>query len=391
MLSRRGSQLMETAVALLCMVAACSGAPNGASSTGLPPGAPIRIASTPRLHVGVTQGDTTQMFARVVTPFLMPDGRLVVPDAGEHMIRIFGPDGTFERAMGREGKGPGEFSMLTDAWARGDTIEAFDSGTGRITRFLPDDSTQVVALAGSGLLAVPGPFGPGWVIGAIVGAGTGGRDGWALEQYGPDGARIRTITRVPGMLRISTPHLTGPGPLSPHQVFAIGGDRLYTGETLTPRLEVWRPDGTPADTIAWQPAPSPNPKDVFSHVIDSTEARWRRQPRGISPKIWASYPVPDHLSVFSDVLVDPDGFVWIRPYRPLQDALPLGGDLGGFGGTKPGGTWMIVAPTGGVVDSVTVPTDLQPEQITRDAVVGITRDSLGVESLGVYPLKRQPR
>ncbi len=329
------------------------------------------------------------MFDRVVTPFLLPDGRLVVPDAGAHTIRLFGPDGAFLEELGREGRGPGEFSVLVDAWPRGDTIEAFDSGTGRITRFFPDDSTQVVALAGGGLLAVPGVFGAGWVIGAIVGAGTSGRDDWALEQYGPDGARIRTITHVPGMLRISTPRLTGPGPLSPHQVFAIGGDRLYTGETLTPKVEVWRPDGAPADTVTWQPAPSPNPKQVFSQVIDSTEARWQRRRSGISPKIWAAYPVPDHLSVFSDVLVDPDGFVWIRPYRPLEDALPLGGDLGGFGGTKPGGTWMIVAPTGVVVDSVAVPAELQPTQITNSAVVGIARDSLGVESVGVYALERR--
>jgi hypothetical protein len=36
-----------------------------------------------------------------------------------------------------------------------------------------------------------------------------------------------------------------------------------------------------------------------------------------------------------------------------------------------------------------LPAELQPIQVTRDAVVGIARDELGVEYVRVYPLERR--
>lgn len=244
-------------------MAACSHPRARASSQSELPGVPVALGAEARLSVGVVRGDTAEMFDRIVTPFLLSDGQLVVPDAGEHTIRVFGPGGKLEERLGREGKGPGEFNTLRDAWARGDTIEAFDPDLTRITRFPPGGQPLVVRLSGGPQpQLVPGPFGAGWVVGAIAGAGTGRRDDWALEQFGPDGALIRTLTHVPGMRRLEVPGFMSPGPLSPRQAFTVAESRLYAGETLTPRLEVWKPDGKLEDTIRWQPAPSPPPRTL---------------------------------------------------------------------------------------------------------------------------------
>jgi len=44
---------------------------------------------------------------------LIPDGRIAVADNGAATIRIFRPDGSFERELGRRGEGPGEFAYLS--------------------------------------------------------------------------------------------------------------------------------------------------------------------------------------------------------------------------------------------------------------------------------------
>ena len=109
-------------------------------------GIPVAVEEPPRLSVGVLSGDTNQEFYRVSTPFLLPDGRLVVPLRGSNVIRVFAADGAFIENLGGEGEGPGEFTGLESAWSRGDTIEAADNRLNRITRFLPDGTVEVVRL-----------------------------------------------------------------------------------------------------------------------------------------------------------------------------------------------------------------------------------------------------
>src|SRR5262249_7271530 len=146
-------------------------------------GTPTAVADSARLRVGLAAGDTAQEFDRIVTPFLRRDGRLVVPLNGRSVIRVFGPDGSLQASLGRSGEGPGELKTLTGAWARGDTIEAFDFGTRRVVRFLPDGSSQTVSLTGGGVtdLAIPGAMLDGWALLRIDGSGMGQRDQMSVQ------------------------------------------------------------------------------------------------------------------------------------------------------------------------------------------------------------------
>ncbi|MDE2754796.1 MAG: hypothetical protein OXI83_19675, partial [Gemmatimonadota bacterium] len=138
-------------------------------------------------------GDLHQEFDGVVRPFVLPDGRLVVPNAGGYDIRVFTEGGEFLDGLGGRGEGPGEFMYLSAAWPRGDTIEAFDGDLRRITRFLPDGSTEVVPIAGGeypdlGLGA--GPLGRGWTLGGVVAAGFGQRDRISVQHSDRAGGRL---------------------------------------------------------------------------------------------------------------------------------------------------------------------------------------------------------
>ena len=148
----------------LLLLGGCAAESDVSPLDDLPAGVPLEIEPEAVLSVGVLSGDTLQEFDRVRTPFVFPDGRLVVPLAGSYDIRIFAPDGGFMERLGGRGEGPGEFVSLSAAWPRGDTIEALDSRARRMTRFLPDGTVEVISITSASRpdisLAV-GPLGEG--------------------------------------------------------------------------------------------------------------------------------------------------------------------------------------------------------------------------------------
>lgn len=385
--SRRMRRAAGAAAGVLVLLAACGGDAGDTAAAG---DERFSIEPEPRLSVGVLVGDTLQEFHRVVTPFLMADGRLVVPLAGASTIRVFDATGAFVTNLGRAGEGPGEFRYLTFAWPRGDTIEAFDFMLQRITRFLPDGKVETVTLDTElpDLSAVAGPMGEGWVVGGVASGGYGQRDVLAFHRFGRDGADLGEIARVQGFERYASPGLGGgPTPLSPNAVRRVSGERLYVGETLTPVLRVVGADGgTVTVTLPLAPAAAPV-ADVLRAVIDTALARAPAEQVANVRRRLETAPMAEQLSLYWALIVDDDGLLWIRPYEPIRHAAALGGLSQSGGG--PGGEWIVYSADGVALGTARMPADLEPAMITRDAIVGIARDELGVESVRVHTLHRR--
>ncbi|MGE0158400.1 MAG: hypothetical protein AB7T31_03255 [Gemmatimonadales bacterium] len=360
-------------------------------------GAPAGIDSIPCLSVGVLAGDPMEELDRVVTPFLLPDGSLAVPTSGASTIRIFSSDGAFERSLGGPGAGPGEFEYLASAWPRGDTIEAFDLAGQRILRFLPGDSVATLALGSAPAAAVYGPLGAGWATSRLR-AHYGARDSMAvlavsrsLEDpaavVGPPERLSTPLTTAPGMHREVAPGISGPHPLSPTAVAAVHAAEVYVGETQTSILSVYAADGTLRRVIPLPLEPYEDAAGAMRQVIDSAIALADEDDRPDVRARWSSYRVPARLSVFWALIVDELGYLWVRPYDPIAHALALDGLPSNRGG--PGGRWLVLTPEGTEVGWVDVPAGLEPAWITANAVVGVHRDELGVESVRVHRLRRR--
>ena len=387
-------------------LAGCAAEPDAEPVGGPLAGAPLEIEAVPALSVGVLGGDLHQEFDRVVRPFVLPDGRLVVPNSGTQDIRVFSADGAFLEGLGGRGEGPGEFLYLSVAWPRADTIEAFDSRLRRVTRFLPDGSTEVVPISGGeypdlGLGA--GPLGRGWALGGVIAGGHGERDRIAVHHFDRDGSHLGELVSVGGIVRYSAGNYGGgPEPLSPRSVVVSDGTYLYFGDTLEPVIRRTSAPGAADGEIAWEPTESPAVRDALDRVIDlaasraladgalAGQASADQAPADQASAVRARHeaaPVPDELSVFWDFLVDPEGFLWIQPYEPLAHAFALGGRY--VGGADNGGIWSVIAMDGGRAGSIEVPEGLELTQVTRTSVVGIRRDELGVESVHVHPVRRK--
>lgn len=354
------------------------------------PGAPVEIEAVRAMSVGVLGGDSHQEFDGVVRPFLLPDGRLVVPNSGGYDIRVFNDDGEFLEGLGGRGEGPGEFLDLDSAWPRGDTIEAFDRQLRRVTRFLPDGSTEVVPILGGeypdlGLGA--GPLGRGWALGGVIAAGYGRRDRIAVHHFDRDGRHLGELVSVGGIVRYSAGNLGGgPEPLSPRSVVVSDGTHLYFGDTLEPVIRRTSAPGIADGEIAWEPTEGPAVRDALDRVIDQAVSEAPADEASATRARNEAAPVPDELSVFWDFLVDPEGFVWIQPYDPLAHAFALGGRY--VGGVGSGGTWSVLTTEGQRAGSIEVPDGLELTQVTAMAVVAIRRDEFGVESVHVHRIRR---
>ncbi len=354
----------------------------------VPAGTPLKIVEEALMSVGEREGAPTEELDRVVTPFLLPDGALVVPLSGVGALRVFGPESAFSHELGRAGEGPGEFAALSAAWPRGDTIEAFDGRLGRITRFLPDGSTEVVTLdpVAPVQAAVPGGFAEGWVLMGVEAIDPDGRDRMVVHHFARDGSHVAELTEVPGMARYTFPGGSSPRPLSPRAIAAFGNGEAYIGETLEPELRVFGEEGQDAREIRWEPMSRHAPGSTFRAVVDSAVARSGSEEReGVRSRLEAA-PVPEHIATFWGLLVDEKGFIWVRPFEPFEHAAALGGLTVATGGS--GGRWSIFSPAGAHLGTIEVPDDLEPTQVGHDAVVGIARDEFGVESVRVHPLVR---
>lgn len=353
-------------------------------------GTPLEIAADARLTLGRVGRDTLHTFHRVKTPFLLPDGRVAVPLNGAGTIRIFDAHAEFVTSYGRPGAGPGEFRYLQAAWSRGDTIEALDRRLRRITRFLPNGETETVRLETSMPdLSFGGPLSTGWAIAGVVDGGPGRRDRIAVRRMDRDGRDAGWITSVDGMVRYGDRRIGGgPAPLSPTAFVVIRHDLVYVGESLTPEIRVYDASGTLVRELTWEEDPRRDVAGLFHEVLDSAVARAPPAHRASVRRRLALAPVPEKISVFWKLIVDEEGFLWVRPYEPLIHAFALGTPVTG-GTAAPGGRWRILTPRGVEVGRLRVPSDLELVQVTSGAVVGIARDTLGVESVRVHALTRR--
>jgi hypothetical protein len=326
-----------------------------------------------------------------VSPQLLENGSLVIPQRSDETVRFYAPDGTLQATMGRRGDGPGEFRMLGEVWSVGDTVEALDWSLGRITRIVSADSIEIVTLRPRGSAeAAVGRVDEGWMLFGLLSAG--GREGVGVEsrdtvgyrRFARDGSDLGEVVRLAGLSRVATENGRAiPHPLSPDTRAATHQGRLFVGETQEPVIRVFDSTGVVEREIRWE-AEDRDPAAAQSEVLGLVTGRRDRNPN--MPEMdYSDVPVAERLSAFWGLLVDELGFVWVLPYDAPRHAHAMGG----WRGPGPGGRWMVFTQDGRRVADVEMPARLYPSQITRDAVVGVERDELGVESVAVFPLHRR--
>jgi hypothetical protein len=349
-----------------------------------------------RVFTGAETGDETA-FAFIGPVKFLSNGSLVIGDVASGRLIIYDAQGMFVRFHGRRGDGPGEMRRLESIMPKpGDTLTTFDPGLRRLSFWHPDTGfVRSVNLADDGSLESFPVDAWSWRDSLIVVL----QLSTTPQDNSPSGSGIRRWpTRVHLMLRDSSGKtetrspafdgmytgLRADGdirlPFSNRPFVAHSRDRVYFGTGDSFLLTSLDSSFHVAGIIRW-PAKQ---ERLTSAEVDSVraEAIALLSRRPLPPNPFAMHFAPEILPEFRPsigrVLVDRENRIWLERFEAMR--------MGAV--QKPGNQWTILRDDGLPVAMLKLPNHTRLEDVRGDEVAVVRRDSLDVQTVAVYRLKR---
>ncbi len=296
------------------------------------------IYPEPILEIGRVDGSAPYLLSRIWDAVLLEDGRIILSEANEPHVRIFGADGSHITSFGTSGEGPTDFGappML--ALVSPDTLLVWDPHFYRLSRYELGGSlldqrslssqirgdhalphifgTRVWEVRGDGLLLWTGSLSTPM---PVEGHYTLDRD---PTVFGPDGTLV--VRPAPLPMRQAFGFRVGDGSL--RNVFNpfthTGTGILGTDHSLvsvpTERAEIHYLDES-GEVVRILRAPAPRSPVTRSMVVDAREevveaadnwGGYRVTPAEIRAAFDA-LPIPDSLPAFRRLFTDPSGDLW---------------------------------------------------------------------------------
>lgn len=350
------------------------------------------VGQVPELQLGSAAGSETEQFHLIGMLYSggiagLPDGRIVVVNAGSGELLFFGRDGRFLNRVSIKGKGPGEFRVPTLVpYTSNDSLLIRDAGHRRYTLFSSDGQMHRSFM----------PDRPGVMIGRVDGASESGivitvldfLDAAPLvegQQSRPmvvrwisvESGRADTVARfnthsyfvndlggTPYEIRVlftTSPSAT----VGVQGFFVTGGD--------TPDVRAFDNSGRLIRIFRMAEAPRPvTPEDVEG-AIDFRLGQFSAPLRSGARRVFEQMDIPNRWPTFQSVRVDRLGWIWAELFRTTKDATPR---------------WMVFDSSGVARGVVDLPPGLEVQDIGPDYVLGRWRDDLYVEYVRRYRLDR---
>jgi len=317
MLSRINSRLLSVIVLLPIMIACrrTTTHPNSTMQLRLDAGATILVDAVPTLRLSPPAADgRSEGFGEVRGAATLHDGSIAVVDADVPAGFVFSAEGTLSGTFGRGGAGPGEFREPVLVGVIGDTIIVYDPPQRRLQRFL---------ISGAHLSTVELPPIPGstLLIYAL-------RDGAVLlkrTQFtaspGPDGLvpAVGQLLRVePASGRMDTLATETDGLWLPRGFrffswqFLVSADDsvVWLGRGDRSLVTRMTQQGQSKTSCSW---------DASRRAVtdqDRAAATTFAQTMRAAPDMTAPDRFSDSMPVFSRLMNDPTGGVWVVAASP---------------------------------------------------------------------------
>jgi hypothetical protein len=365
------------------------------------PGEAWTVTPEPVLHIGVVEGAEEYRFTAIGGvgqyggTWQQSDGTIVAADTGSRQLRRYGSDGTFLNLWGGRGEGPGEYTQLSAAPYRGDSIMGrapgrylFYDSQGNLGRTIALDLTEMGTLgdrpfpvASTGFMM---SFGDGTFLAmrsltpVMPMAGEVQARESTFFRYSADGAFMDTI----GVYR--EPDIVGRDPDSPlfglpfpqQFVFTADETNLYVGSVNG--FEVRRVSVVDRSESLFRNshADLTTTEDHREGYRDATRYLAGINDRDLPSIERALLEVefPETIPAFSQLMADSEGYLWVRHYKER--------------GSTGAETWSVLAPEGYLLGTVETPERLQVRQIGPDFILGIWTDELDVRFVRKYGLNR---
>lgn len=317
-------------------------------------------------------------FRHVAGALALEDGLVVLSDRALGEIRYLSLDGTTRSAIGRHGKGQGEFARSTDlslfSGGSPGAVLVGDSGNRRVHTIGPKGSSITSTPLEEGRLA--GVFSDGtWLVKLVGSSPPTKRPGpvdYKVEykRYGTNGRPLGLIatTGAPGRFMNTAGRMSDYLiPFVPQPSAVAVGNRLWVVHGTDSVADGYSLDGTLSLRHRW---------NLLRRATVDAKARVERSfvrmpeaDRGVLETL----DMPDLLPAYRTVLADDKGNLWIERYR-----LPWERN------SQP--TWDVIEPARGWLGSVDAPPGFEVVHISNDMVLGLVQDEQGAIRLRGYRL-----
>lgn len=346
---------------------------------------PWVIGAEPALSIGSVSGGGPNQLFRVLDATRLPDGRIVIANAGSSELRVFHPDGSHAATWGRRGEGPGEFTngspTIVALWP-GDSVAAANRFGARLSLFDKDGNhgrdvhleaslANVVDVLPDGGVVTGGIAG---MHGAMTGATGNVRPDVEWKVLGADGRLGASLGEFPGtewwavfarggQIESSRVH-----PFGRNTVGAAWGDLVAIGDQAAYEIKIYATDGSLVRLVRRDGDPE---KPTRAEQDDYWERRYADRPadqRANSLREAKAMDLVDAYPAFSRILADGVGDLWIQERWST--------------------VWTVFDADGRVRGLVEVPSGLRVFEIGEDYLLGMARDDLGVEYVQLWSLSR---
>jgi hypothetical protein len=392
------------AAALLAVVG-CDTADDTADAGAGP--AVWRLSDTPRVSIGVVDGDERYQLVFVTSAWRQDDGRIVVIDGGKPALLFYDSGGTFLSQVGRAGEGPGEMQSRVGGWPyRGDSIATYDLMLRRVSVYDRDGNfarsfnnpvryeRKPNVMPSQSCCSISGVFADGSFVGhppddIPIHPGPPRHSTVTPVRVSADGARQDTIGTFESRLFYHDPGSRSgvTGYVTSYAFrYVVVGDRLIGGDGLRSRL-VSVSLATADDAISdrsFDTIPLPREPEAFTAELrtayeDALRADYElRGSRGyegsLESHLGGTYPAtaPGFVNMFADA----DGHVWLQRWTP---------DYGRTGARL---DYDVVTQDGAHIASIELPTGSRLLWAGNGQLMLLERDDLDVQYVRLYDLVR---
>lgn len=356
-----------------------------------------RVDPEPRVRIGLTEGDPPYLFSNIEAALLLSDGRIAVADRGSSELRFYSADGVFERAVGGPGEGPGEMGYIRDMDRCGaDSLFVFEidfnnvvftatgdyvrearpwEGSSRARRPYALRCARNGHYAAVGWENLDGPrsigfyraMAPTWILAPTHAHASAD----SVQDAG-----LVFATELGTMLsseRIGRPTGSSPHPLGRALRFAVSEDAVYlgTGESFEVQQYDW--NGPLSRLIRWPGEDLTIREEHIAAYRASQLDSVSDEQRPALERSLMEMPMPPAFPAYQRIEADPQGNLWVEEFR------------------RPGESsqnWTVIGADGALLGSVALPSALLVTDIGADAIVGVTRDELGVERVQVHDIAK---
>lgn len=338
----------------------------------------LALLGAPALRLGTADGPDHTLFHGIVGVVRLSSGEIVIGDSGNNRVLFFDADGSFLRAVGRTGDGPGEFRM--PRWlgqCASGALMVHDGMHARATHLTPSGRVALIAdlpeinfdrvlwCSGQGrvqiLLNRPrGPVTPGEHMDL------------ATLLLLVDGARIDTVARPGPQEYYIAERLSAfmSVPLGKMVLASAGGNVIYACDNISARCTVLDSAGVVMHTFTLPLTRSAAATGDWARAVEEHLALLALgQERRIAVQVLKEVEPATEFPRLDRVQADEEGNLWVRTFDNFRTEFA---------------TWIGVSPEGSPIGMLATRRDLHLLRIGRDHLIGFVRDEDEVERVEVH-------